>query len=81
MTYRWHEHVGPNRDFHLGYRTEAEAVPWKANDQVARVGDTLEVENRRKIEVEIEEEIKAALAFADSSPFPKEEELYADVYQ
>ena len=27
MTYRWREHVGPGKDYQLGYRTEDEACP------------------------------------------------------
>ena len=27
MTYRWKEHVGPNDDYHLGYRAPEEAAP------------------------------------------------------
>ena len=38
MTYRWKEHVGPNDDFHLGYRTPEETKPWIDNDQVKRMG-------------------------------------------
>src|SRR5207302_1333949 len=37
MTYRWREHVGPGEDYHLGYRAEVEAAPWKANDAVRRM--------------------------------------------
>ena len=39
-TYRWREHVGPGRDYHLGYRTEAEAEPWIAADPVRTAGRT-----------------------------------------
>ena len=41
MTYRWKEHVGPNEDFQLGYRTPDEAEPWIRNDQVAALAQLL----------------------------------------
>ena len=32
-TYRWREHVGPNFDVELGYRTQAELDAWMARDR------------------------------------------------
>ena len=79
MTYRWKEHVGPNDDFNLGFRTLNEAKPWMDNDQVARVGALLGAEERQRIESEVDTEIKAAFAFAEASPFPDEAELFNDM--
>ncbi|MBI4664484.1 MAG: thiamine pyrophosphate-dependent dehydrogenase E1 component subunit alpha, partial [Verrucomicrobia bacterium] len=42
LTYRWKEHVGPNEDYHLGYRTRAEAEPWLQDDQVKKIGAMLD---------------------------------------
>jgi TPP-dependent pyruvate/acetoin dehydrogenase alpha subunit len=81
MTYRWKEHVGPNDDYHLGYRTDADARHWKDNDQVQRLGDLLEPEERDDIESEVDAEIAAAFAFAENSEFPDATELYADVFK
>ena len=81
MTYRWKEHVGPNEDYHLGYRTKAEAEPWIKSDPVARIGARLEPGVRRKIEEEVEAEIAEAFAFAEESPFPDHAELFADVFK
>ncbi len=81
MTYRWHEHVGPNTDFGLGYRTEAEAQPWRENDQLRRLKRWVDPEERVRIETAVEEEIAAALAFAESSPFPDPAELHEDVFK
>jgi TPP-dependent pyruvate/acetoin dehydrogenase alpha subunit len=81
MTYRWHEHVGPNTDFHLGYRGEEEARPWQDDDQVARLARLVDPEERERIEGEAEREIAAAFEFAQKSPFPESSELYADVFQ
>jgi TPP-dependent pyruvate/acetoin dehydrogenase alpha subunit len=80
MTYRWHEHVGPGEDFHLGYRTEDEARPWRENDAVARVGERIDPLERSRIEDAVEAEIAAAFAFAKASPTPAAEELYTDVF-
>jgi TPP-dependent pyruvate/acetoin dehydrogenase alpha subunit len=81
MTYRWREHVGPNEDFHLGYRNKEEAEPWIANDQVKKIAEILPAETRKRIEQEIEEEIAEAFAYAEASPFPAQDELFTDVFK
>ena len=81
LTYRWREHVGPGDDYHLGYRTPAEAAPWIAGDPVRRLGEMLEPSARRRIEEEVEEEIAEAFAFAEASPFPEPAELTSDVFK
>ena len=81
MTYRWKEHVGPGDDFNLGYRTEEERAPWVKNDQLTRVASLIDPKKRQKIENQVEEEIKEAFEFAESSPFPKDFELYNDVFK
>jgi TPP-dependent pyruvate/acetoin dehydrogenase alpha subunit len=81
MTYRWKEHVGPNDDFHLGYRTKEEAEPWFENDQVKRMRGLVPPPRCGEIEAEVEEEIRAAFAFAEASPLPEASELFADVYK
>ena len=80
LTYRWREHVGPNEDFHLGYRDREEAEPWFRNDQVHRIGRLLDDAPRELIEREAEQEISEAFAFAEASPFPDGSELLTDVY-
>lgn len=81
MAYRWMEHVGPNEDYHFGYRDRAEAEAWLENDQLRRVGEQLLPERRRAIEAEVEAEIRDAFEFAESSPFPEEEELFTDLFK
>lgn len=81
MTYRWREHVGPNQDYQLGYRSEEEAKPWMDNDQLRRLHQLVDPQQRRMIEVEAEEEIEAAIQFAESSPFPGSGALLADVFK
>ena len=80
MTYRWKEHVGPNDDFALGYRTPEEARPWIENDQVRRVGAMLDAAVKRGIEAEVEAELRQAIEFAERSPFPAEDQLLSDVF-
>ena len=81
LTYRWKEHVGPNDDFNLGYRSREEAAPWMENDQVKKVGAALDPAERSRIEKEVEAEIHEAFAHAESSPFPGPEELLTDVFK
>jgi len=81
MTYRFREHVGPNEDFHAGYRSREEAEPWFARDPLLLLGQLLTPTVRTLIEAEVEAEIAEAFAFAEASPLPASDELLADVYQ
>ena len=78
--YRWHEHVGPAEDFNAGYRPAAEAEPWRGRDPVETMGARLDPALRCEIDQAIEKEIAEAFAFAEESPFPAVQELYANVY-
>ncbi len=80
-TYRLREHVGPGRDFALGFRDEAEAEPWVKNDPVQQLAAQLPAGERAAIESEVETEVAAAFAFAEASPFPAAGELMTDIYQ
>jgi len=77
---RWLEHVGPGDDLHLNYRTKAELDAWKAKDQVKLIGAMLDDAARGQIQRVVEEEVQAALAFAEASPYPADHELYEHVY-
>ena len=83
-TYRWREHVGPNFDIELGYRSQAELTRWMKRDPVKRLARRLEragvlpAERRRALEAAVEAELAGAVAFAKSSPFPEPAALYAD---
>ena len=81
LTYRWKEHVGPNEDYHLGYRSKEEAEPWLVNDQVKRLAELTPAAERQRIEAEVEAEIQEAFAFAEGSPFPEGAELFTDVFK
>jgi TPP-dependent pyruvate/acetoin dehydrogenase alpha subunit len=80
QTYRWKEHVGPNEDFKLGYRTREQAESWIENDQVKRLAELLPARKRKQIETEVNEEVEQAVAFAEASPFPDLSELTTDVF-
>jgi TPP-dependent pyruvate/acetoin dehydrogenase alpha subunit len=79
-TYRWLEHVGPNEDYDAGYRARAELEPWLASDQIGRIGALITADTRQTIDKEIERDIKDAIAFAESSPFPDTSALYTNVF-
>lgn len=81
FTYRLKEHVGPNDDFQLGYRSREEAEPWITNDPVRRLGEQLDPTERHKIEAEVDTEIREAFVFAEQSSFPDAAELYTDVME
>jgi TPP-dependent pyruvate/acetoin dehydrogenase alpha subunit len=81
LTYRLKEHVGPNDDFQLGYRSRDEAKPWVENDPVRRLREQLNATERHKIEAEIDAEVREAFVFAEQSPFPEPAELYTDVME
>jgi TPP-dependent pyruvate/acetoin dehydrogenase alpha subunit len=80
-TYRWREHVGPGRDFQLGYREEAECDRWVDADPVGRLADELPPDERAEIAADVETEIAEAFAFAEASPFPTADELMTDIFQ
>jgi len=79
LTYRWKEHVGPNEDYQLGYRSFDEAQPWIEQDSVRRAGSELDLVLYERIKQEVEKEIQAAITFAEESPFPEPRELFTDV--
>jgi len=79
-TYRWLEHVGPRDDHADNYRDLNEYEQWKDHDQIKRLGQMLDDISRQRIHHEVKEEIQAAEAFAEQSPYPAPEELYTHVY-
>ena len=81
VTSRWREHVGPNEDFHLGYRTEEDVASWVEKDQVKKLRELLSLEDLDVAESESENEIKEAFTYAEESPFPDRDDLYSDLYK
>lgn len=80
-TYRWMEHVGPGIDWDLGYRSREEATRWVKYDQLEHLGKMLPHDKQSEVKREIEDEIAAAMTFAEESSFPGEEEYYKHVYR
>lgn len=80
VTYRWREHVGPNADYDAGYRSRSELEPWQASDQAARLAGMIAPHARRRIEEEVEQAVRAAVSFAERSPFPPSSELSTHVF-
>jgi len=84
-TYRWREHVGPNFDTDIGYRTQAELDGWMARDPLVRLARTLEKDGiltaaeRAALDAEVEAEVADAVSFAKASPFPEPAMLRTDV--
>jgi len=79
-THRWFEHVGPNQDYNQGYRSESESEEWRAKDAYRVLGNSISAEEKAGIDAMIEADLKAALEYAESSPFPSSEELFDHVY-
>jgi TPP-dependent pyruvate/acetoin dehydrogenase alpha subunit len=86
-TYRWREHCGPNYDDDLRYRAEGEVREWLDRDPVATYEQALlkqrvaSAEQVRSLQREIEDEVRVAFAFAESSPFPDAAEAFSGVYR
>lgn len=79
-TYRWLQHVGPNDDHDQAYRHSEEAVHWRRNDEVARLGAGLPDDLRAAIDAAVEQTIADAVAFAEASPFPQPGSLNVGAY-
>jgi len=76
-TFRYMQHVGPLSDIDQGHRSKEDLKAWQRKDSLCSIAnDPRYHEAIQKIELEIE----AAIAFADSSDYPKNEELLEDVY-
>lgn len=79
LTYRWQgHHVGDPGE----YRAAQEVADWKAKEPIGRLKELnlLTEEEIKDIENSIEEEIKAAVKFAEESPYPDIKEAYNDVF-
>jgi pyruvate dehydrogenase E1 component alpha subunit len=83
VTYRFRGHSMADPQL---YREKTEIEPWRKRDPLLVHTEKLkslgiaDEEDFRKIEALVEEQIAATMKFAEESPFPKPEALYADVY-
>lgn len=74
QTYRYKEHVGPGEDYEAGYRSREGLERWKSKDSL--ILDRGLVAKYRPF---ILQEVDDAVAFAETSPWPGEEDLLSDV--
>lgn len=81
VTYRYKEHVGPNDDIHLGYRTKKELDYWKGMDQIDILEKQIPSEELHKIKEDFELEMIQVIEFAENSDSPSPEQLYENLYE
>ncbi len=85
--YRYLEHVGVNKDFHEGYRSEEEFELWYKMDPIhtqrARLLDceSISEESLIQIETEILSQVEQSVIKAKEAPFSSPEILYHDVFK
>lgn len=86
QTYRWRDHVGPQFDYDLGYRTKKELDAWIEKCPISQAEKKLKTfgylteEEKASFENEIQQEIKFAFKFAQDSPFPNISEIHENIY-
>ena len=80
MTWRVKEHVGPNEDDDLDYRSKEDLRVWAERDAVLAAARHLTLEQKFEIEAAVDAEIERALAFAEASSFPRVGELGTHVF-
>ncbi len=83
--YRYLEHVGINKDFHLGYRSQEEFEEWLKADPVKIQREkllALEYSDAelKKLEKDIEDRINKSIEKADKAPFCSEDEAHRGVF-
>ena len=71
MTYRWREHVGPNYDYSLGYRSKQELEEWLEKCPIKRVSEVVSQREEKMLIEGFSKEIDEAIDYARQSPFPK----------
>jgi len=80
MTYRWRDHVGPGEDRIHKYRPDEELNAKIEGDNLKIVGDMLPAKLRKSIEAAEEKRVADAIAFAEASTFPEDQEVYEHVF-
>ncbi len=80
MTYRWRDHVGPGEDRIHKYRPDEELNAKIEGDNLKLVGDMLPSTKRKSIEADEEKRVADAIAFAEASTFPEDQEIYDHVF-
>ncbi len=86
MTCRWRDHVGPDHDYAVGYRTEKEVAEWMDRCPLKLLEAELlksgELTSADKLQTEnlIKTEIETAFHRASQSPQPFTPETFDDIY-
>jgi len=80
MTYRWRDHVGPSEDRVYKYRPDEELDAKIEGDNLKLVGDLLPAGIRKSIEAAEEKRVADAIAFAEASTFPEDQEVHDHVF-
>jgi TPP-dependent pyruvate/acetoin dehydrogenase alpha subunit len=80
MTYRWRDHVGPTEDRVHKYRPDVELDAKIEGDNLKIVGSLLPAGQRQSIEAAEEKRVADAIAFAEASTFPEDQEIYDHVF-
>jgi TPP-dependent pyruvate/acetoin dehydrogenase alpha subunit len=72
VTYRWREHVGPDFDWNLGYRSRKEVDSWMSNCPIKKFEERelVPAEERLRIHKKVQKKVDRAVRFAKESPFP-----------
>ncbi len=84
--YRWKEHVGPNFDYSMGYRTKEELDDWMARcplrlfEEEVLAQALCDKAQLERIEKALSEEIQEAVLFGQQGPDPTFHDLIDDVY-
>ncbi len=85
-TYRWLDHVGPNEDIDVGYRTRDELDSWREKCPIKSFENYLikdqdfKESKLKDIRNLVEQNISEAFHFAKNSPFPSKTDLYEGVF-
>jgi TPP-dependent pyruvate/acetoin dehydrogenase alpha subunit len=77
LTYRWFGHYAGER---AAYRTDEEVQEWRAKDPLQRQRALIGDDAADVLDTEVEQEIAAALAFAQQSPVTRADAIAADHY-
>lgn len=80
-TNRWLEHVGPNEDWYMGYRSKTHLNNFLRDDPLKKL--ETKINNNLKIHIyeKVENEIKQAIRFAKKSKFPNKNEVLKHVFK
>jgi TPP-dependent pyruvate/acetoin dehydrogenase alpha subunit len=81
MTFRYREHVGPNYDNHLNYRSKKYINYWKSKDHLNFFKKEISHSELTLKQNLIKKEINKAFKFASKSSFPKKKDLSTHLFK